>query len=156
MDTPPAQNIPNACAETQKCLSLGKVWTHLGKKNATVPQWVPLTQNRRINKHQKYGIWRLLRGWWDAYIYMYIYQKSGWILWFHLTCMFQVFCENSVPTPTPPVTSRVAIASELGESEGWKKGGDSWWFSMVQSKQITLNKQRIHSSIQKCKHDDTF
>ena len=35
-------------------------------------------------------------------------------------------------------------------------GVDSWWFTMVQSKQITLNKQRIHSSIQKRKHDDKF
>ena len=30
-----------------------------------------------------------------------------------------VICENSVSTPPPRVTSRVAIPSEFGESEGW-------------------------------------
>ena len=162
----------DACAETQKRLSLGKVWTHLGfKKIQSFHRGVPRTKKQQDQQNTKSMEFEGYCEVDEMHIYIYTYQKSGWKLWFHLTCMFQVFCENSVPTPTPPVTSRVAIPSELGESEGWKKvkhipqmaviNGDLPWYKVnkspwtnkgfiVQSKNVNMTTSFYNKSVDTC------
>ena len=116
MDTSPTRKIPKRLRWNSEVLV---AWEGLDapryfKKSQPFHRGVPRTKKQKDQQNTKSMEF-------EAYCEvdeMHIYQKSGWKLWFHPTCMFQVFCENSVPTPPPGVTFRVAIPCELGESQG--------------------------------------